>query len=304
MPNPADIHVDAVLSNFAMQYKSVQLLGYEVAPVVRVAKESDKYYIFGTNQEHITPGNFVRAEGAKAAEVRFDVTTSSYSCEELAVRYFLSDRRIRNSDAPVQIRMRATELLRQKLDLAKELRVQDLLQGTGGSISGATPSTRWDQASCDIEGDINAARHLIVKATGVEPNTLIISREVADQLVITLKDIKAPYHSVQEQLSFVGLPPNLFGLRLVVGRGVKNTANPGQTVSNSFIWNDTAVVCYIEPSVSLDVMSTLYTFQSQAPVVTSWRDEERAGDWIQLSVVETEKVVCASCAYRITDVLT
>lgn len=304
MPNPADIHVDAPLSNFALSYKADGFVGYDVAPVVGVQKESDKYYIFGESQEHTTPGNFVRADGTKANEIRFDVTSSDYSCVEYANRYFISDRKVRNADPQVNLAMIGTELMKRKLDLAKEIRLQDLLQGTGGSISGAAPSVKWDTSSCDIEGDINTARQTIIKATGVKPNFMLMSREVHDALYVSIKDNYNSNLTVGDRLQFGALPPVLWGLRVIVADAVKNSSNPGQTVSNGFVWNDTVVIGYIEPSVSLQTMSLIYTFQVLAPAVIRYRDEERRGEFVELSLLEVEKVVCASCGYRITEVLT
>lgn len=304
MPNPANIHIDAPLSQFALAYKQTGFVGYDVSPVVRVAKESDYYYIFGSSYEHTTPGNFVRADGAPANEIRFSVSNTTYTCEEYSARYFLSDRKQRNADPQVRLDMIGTQLLKQKLDLAKEVRLQDLLQGTGGSISGATPGTKWDVTGADIEGDINTARQTIMKATGVQPNFMLMSREVHDALYVAIKDFHNSNLTVADRLSFGSLPPNLWGLRVIVADAIKNASNPGQTASNGFLWNDTVVLGYIEPSPSLETMSLIYTFQVQAPSVIRYRDEERRGEYIELSLLETEKVVCASAGYRITDVLT
>ena len=304
MPNPKDIHVDVPLSNFAVEYKVPNLLGYAVAPIVSVKKESDKYMIFGSYRENLTPGNFVRADGAPSVEVRWDLTSSDYTCEEYGLKAFISRRSLENADDVVQLRQRTVQLLQEKLALAKEMRVAALLQGSSGGFTAATPSTKWDASGADIEADLNTARHAIVKACGVEANTLIISRETADKLVISIKEILTTSLNVSDRLGFVALPNKLFGLNVLVGSGLKNTATPGQTVVPAFIWTDTATVAYVEPSPSLQAMSALYTFQSRPAVVKAWYDDIRDGEYIELGLNEVEKVVATGSAYRLTDVLT
>ena len=123
-------------------------------------------------------------------------------------------------------------------------------------------------------------------------------------MYVAIKDNYNSNLTVADRLSIGALPPVLWGLRVIVADAVKNAANPGQTVDNDFLWNDTVVIGYIEPSVSLESFSLIYTFQVLAPSVVRYRDEERRGEFVELSLLEVEKVVCASCGYRLTSVLT
>ena len=40
------VHISAPLTNLAIKYKNLALVGEKVLPIVPVVKESDKYYVF------------------------------------------------------------------------------------------------------------------------------------------------------------------------------------------------------------------------------------------------------------------
>ncbi len=67
MPDPANVHIDQALTNFAISYRNLAMVASEILPIVPVIKESDKYYKFG--REELRDIDSARAVGAEAKEV-------------------------------------------------------------------------------------------------------------------------------------------------------------------------------------------------------------------------------------------
>ena len=118
MPTVSSVHVSAALSNVAVKYKNPAFVAEMVAPVVPVVKEADTYYIFG--KEELRDKDSLRAAGAEANEIEWDVSTATYSAEEYALRYLLPDRIRDNADSPVRPRITSTEKLTDWIRLGYE----------------------------------------------------------------------------------------------------------------------------------------------------------------------------------------
>lgn len=303
MPTPKSVHVDAVLTNIAIKYKNMALVGERILPVVPVVKESDKYYVF--RKEELIIEKALRAAGAKSKEITWDVDTATYSAEEYALSHLVADRVKSNSDAPVRPSMTATQKLTDKLLLAQERRVQRLVQDTNQVTGGASPTTQWDQSSPDIEGDVDAAKDGVRLSCGTEPTSILIPYKVTqrvkrDSTVRNLIRYTVPGDIL---LRNGDLPPVLWNLETIIAGAIYNTANEGQTESIADLWNDSVLVFYKEATPSIDVLSLGYILRVGNFVTKTWREEARNGDMIETSVIEDEKLVAASAGYLIRNTL-
>jgi hypothetical protein len=301
MPTVGSVHVSAALSNVAIKYKNPEFIAELVAPVVPVKKEADRYYVF--SREELRNLDALRAAGARANEVSWDVSTSTYQCEEYALAHMLADRIVDNADTPVKPRSTTTEKLTKWINLGYEKRIQALAQSTATVTNNATPGTKWDAASGQTpEADTDIAKTSIRRTAGTNPNTMVMSDPVWQAVKRWLKaqsDV-----TYDEWIKKGTPPPKLWNLDLIVAGSVENTANEGQSDSISDIWNDNVLVCYREKSPSLDSLSFMYTFRSRSFRVKTWREEARDGQMIETSVVQDEVVCAADAAYLITDTLT
>jgi len=115
-PTKADVHVDAVLSGVSVMYKNDELIADSVMPVVPVKKESDKYYTYTRNWR--LP-EAKRAAGAEAAEVEWNVSSATYTCEEYALKDLLPDRVRDNADKPLSMDVDTTENLTDLIQLLR-----------------------------------------------------------------------------------------------------------------------------------------------------------------------------------------
>ena len=295
------VHVDAPLTNVAIKYRNMALVAERILPIVPVAKESDKYYIF--RKEELVLEKALRAAGAEAKEITWDVDTSTYSAEEYALKHLVPDRIVNNADNPVRPKITSTQKLTNKLLLAQERRVQQLVQNTTYVTAGATPSTQWDQSSPNIEGDVDTAKNAIRVNAGIEPSSIVLAYKVAqiikrDSTVRNLIRYTVPGDVL---LRNGDLPPVLWNLEVIIAGSIYNTANENQSESLSDIWTDDTLVFYKEASPSLDVLSLGYIFRVGNFVTKTYRVEERAGDMIEVGVIEDEKLVAGACGYLITN---
>ena len=307
MPKRGSVHIDAALSNLAIRYRNLAFVAEILFPVVPVMKESDKYYVF--SREELKSIDTHRAIGAPSNEADWDVTNATYSCEEYALKKLLADRIVNNSDAPIRPRMTTVNKLLRWIRLGYEKRVMALV--TGGALgTPTTPTVKWDGTSPTIEANCDTAKAAIRLAAGVDPNTIAFNDQVKDVVkrdstVRNLIRYTIAGSGGQELLVNGELPPVLWGLKVVLAQAAEDTAKKGATASYSRIWPDDVLVCYSEPSPSLESLSLGYTFRvKNGVIVKTWRNEERNGEFIEPALIQDEKIVAAAAGHLIDDVLT
>ena len=308
MPSrPSDVHVDAPLTNFALQLRNRSFVAEEVFPVVPVVKESDLYYTF--SREELRDVDPRRAAGAVAKEVDWVPATSTYTAEEYALKHLLADRIVNNADMPVRPRMNTVAKLQKWIWLGIEKRVQAIAQAGGNVVATVAASPKWDGSSPTIEKDIDTAKDSVRNNAGVEPNAILLAENVKDVVKrdTTIRDLIRYVINMgpgNQQLLVNGeLPPVIFNLAIIIAGATEDTSKLGASSSIAKIWNDAVPVFYREPAISLDAVSWGYIMRAQTPIVKAYRDEHRNGEYIEVSVIQAEELVTSNAANLITDVL-
>ena len=294
----SEVHVDTALTNLSLQFQNPGLIAEMVAPVVNVKKESDVYWKFGNEERReIEDGEGDRrACGAEARVFDWKPTgTDPYLAIERALKGFVCDRTIANADAPVRPRQRTTNKLAYALRLQYEIRVATIAQDTGTTTFTAVP-TKWDDPTADIETDVLAAKEVIRGKIGVDPNTIILPRAVANHVIEFLKG--AAEISIRERSSLFRVPDEWLGLRVLVAEAVKNTAAEGAADALTDVWDSKPVLAWINPGTpGLEDMSYMWTIRARQFEVRTWRDEPKRGAWIENSWIQDEKLVTADAAH-------
>lgn len=304
---PSDVHVNGPLTNFALQLRNRAFVAEDVFPVIPVMKESDVYYTF--SREELRDVDTLRAAGALAKEVEWVPSTASYVAEEYAMRHLLPDRIVDNADSPVRPRLTTTAKLMRWIMLGQEKRVQTIAQASGNAVATVAAAPKWDGTSPTIEKDIDTAKDSVRNNAGVEPNRIVLAENVKDVVKrdSTLRDLiryvinSGPNN--QGLLTNGELPPVMFNLVLVIAGAVEDTSKQGQAATIAKIWNDAVPVFYAENAPSLEGLTWGYIMRVQRPIVTTYRDDPRKGEWIEASIIQAEELVSSSCANIITDVL-
>jgi hypothetical protein len=277
-------------------------------PVVGVAKETDKYFIYG--KEHFAQHGTLRADGTESGEYNWTVSNATYTCEEYALHVAVTDRERKNADVPIKPDIDATEALTDAIKLDWEIRAQAEATAAASVATGhtAAASTQWDNATGTVEGDILTGQEVVRRAVARYPNTIFIPSRVA-MYVAQNTNIKDLIKHTHDDILKVGpgswvLPSMLWGMRVVITMSIKNTANLGaasETIAD--VWDDTVIMAYIAPSPGLKTLSWGYTFQTQGWTTKKWREEARNSDIVEVSVIRDLKVTCTDCAYTITNCL-
>lgn len=307
MPQIGDVHVNAPLTNFALQFRNRAFVADQVFPIVPVVKESDLYYTF--SREELRDVDTLRAPGALAKEVEWVPSTSSYVAQEYAMRHLLPDRIVNNADSPVRPQLNTTAKLMKWIMLGIEKRVAAIAQNSGNAVATVASSPKWDGTSPTIEKDIDTAKDSVRNNAGVEPNAILLAENVKDVVKrdSTLRDLIRYVVNLgagNKDLLINGeLPPVMFNLAIIIAGAVEDTSKVGQSSTIAKIWQDSVPVFYREMAVSLDAISWGYQMRVQQPLVVTYRDEPRKGQWIEASVLQAEELVTSSAANLITDVL-
>ena len=142
--------------------------------------------------------------------------------------------------------------------------------GTEYTGAASSPGTgellQWSDANSQPIENIRAAKTDMLEATGEEANVMVVSQRVADAL--------ADHPDIVDRIKYSGGVGNqnparttvqalaqLFEVdRIVVMRGIQNTAAEGDTEANSFIGGKHAALFHVAPTPGLMTPSAGYTF--------------------------------------------
>lgn len=303
MPQPTKsmVHVDKPLTNLSIAYRNDEYIWDRIFPVVKVNKESDKYYVF-TQGDWFRDEARVRAPGDPVALTGYTLSTDSYACEEYAVGTKLPDRIVQNADQPpLRLRMEKAELVTQRVHLKLERQLASEIWTTGVWGTDNTSATDWDNASSTPTTDVQTAIDTIALATGKIPNTLVLGYEVWSALKFN-SDITDLIKYTQRGVATPQLLAQIWDLdNVIIGRAIYNTSKEGQTPSYSPVWGDNALVCYVAPNPGRMTPSAGYTFMARAPQIGRYYDEETESEIIRCSVILDFVVTGSGLGYFFSD---
>lgn len=277
MPSPTarQSHIDAAMTNISIGYSNARYVYRDIFPMVPVKKISDKFFTFAKDswfRDETAP----RAPGTPAKLAEYTLSTTLYTCNEVALAKLVTDEEIDNADAPLQPMITATKFVTDQIEKAVEIDVIGLVFGTGWSSS-ATPGTLWSSDAADPLGDIETGVATVAKAIGREPNVGVIGRGLWQYLknhpdvVDRLKYGQTAGNPAKVSLDGIA---SLAGLeKLLLTSAVKDTGNEGQAASMGFIGGNHMWVGYVTGSPALAEPSAGYTFSLFDRRINKYRDD-------------------------------
>jgi len=314
MPLHTDVHVDRPLSNFAVEYQNAAFIASQVAPFVPVANKSDTYMKYTKSDKFALPDD-LRGPKSAAKQITWGSSTGTYACLDRALRDFLSDAIVSNSDPGVNPQQRTAAFLTNLLLLGFESRIATLVTtyanyattGNRTTLSGTTQFS--DYAGSDPIGVVDTAK----AACFQEPNTIIMSRAVYDKLKRhpqLLAAITGGASRSEPGLINLATMAEIFEVeRILVGRAKYNSSIKGQTATYTELWGKHLIVAYIDPAVGLDGVSAFKTFRWQQVStdagykVRRYRDDSLGGggEYIEVEMSTDEEIICEDVAYMVKD---
>ncbi len=264
-PTAQDVHVDAVLSNISVAYVQSQavFIASKVFPVVTVAKQSDKYYVY-TKNDWFRDEAKKRGDATESAGSGYNLSTTTYSCDVWAFHKDIGDQARRNADAVINLDRDATQFVTQRLLMRQEVQwASEFFIGGiwGTTVTGGTNFVVWsDYTASDPITDIENGKRAILAVTGYLPNTLVMGYDVFIKLQHH-PDIVDRYKYTSSQVITADMLAKLFGVdRILIAMAVKATNIEGETAAYSFTHGKHALLCYVNPSPSLLAPSAGYIF--------------------------------------------
>ncbi|HNV23027.1 MAG TPA: major capsid protein, partial [Candidatus Hydrogenedentes bacterium] len=295
---PADLHVDAALSHISLDFRNDEFIADRVSPRIRVEKESDKYFVWGTDAFQ-TPST-ARAPKGYFARTEFAPSTASFVCEEYGLEVPVDDRERRNADAGADIEIAAVEKATGIIMTCREKRLADILTSTSRVTQNTTLSgtSQWnDYTNSTPIANIDTARSTIHAAGAPNPNTLVMGREVFD----TLKrhpDILEAFKYTRSGAVTEAMMADLLGVeRVLVGNARYRTSNEGQASALAYVWGKNAVLLYTPSIPSRFTPAATYTFVFTDRVVETYREPEKACTVVRVREETAEVVASTACCY-------
>lgn len=303
---PGDVHSTGYLNNVALMWMQNQgdYICEQASPVVQVFKESDKYVIF-------TQADFARIEAKRIADGNpaerggFGTSSATYTCEEYGLGYQITERARNNQDSPFRLQVNGTLFCADQVMKKREYDCASTIFSATNYTNTDAVDVAWNLSDAKAFDDILYGFDKVEdQASGWRANTMIIGIEVWRKLRInpqvqqyvfgpgadrTVIPTKSQFETALSD--YVGTP-----VKVLVGRGVRNTAAENATASYSKIWGKYCWIAYVAPNPGLDLPSATYTFRTKYEV-RKWYEEPTKNDIIEVREIRDIKATSAACAW-------
>ena len=312
MPQPttSDVHVDAILTNISVAYIQSQanFIANQVFPAVPVEKQSDKYFTY-TKADWFRDEAQVRAPASESAGSGYGLSTSTYNALVYAFHKDVDDQTRANADTPLAPDRDATQFVTQRMLLRREIQwAADFFTTSVWATdkTGGTDFTKWSSyAGSDPIEDIEAGKSAVLTSTGMLPNTLVVGYDVYRQLRNHPDIIDRVKYTSSNTVDTATIA-RLFGIdRVLVSRGVKNTAAEGAAISMASIAGKNALLCHVTQSPGILTPTAGYTFEwrgvsdglGATDGISRFRRPELRADRIESQMAWDNKVIASDLGY-------
>ena len=302
--------IDAALSAFALAYRPSGFIADIICPRVPVAKDSDYYYIFDT--ANMKTYKTVRAPKSSPNIVSGTLSKTTYVCLPHSLGGYIDDKD--RAAAPFNLGEITVQNLIDAMMLDFEIEVKTAFTATANYASDSfyTTLSGDDQFNSgtgpDLEKLIDDAAKVVRDGCGISPNTLVIPWNVA-MVMKRMSQIQEQRKNVVDLTQQSGLPPNLWGYRVLVAGSQYDSAKEGQTKSFANVWSDTMILMYLNPNTTWASMAFAKNFSlnNGLYVATEMLPQHVMPFNAELIEVFDDgrdvKVVGSSCAYMWQDCL-
>lgn len=284
----------------------------QVFPIVPVETQTGLYYVF--NEADLNRDTAQRrADASESAGDSFELSEDAFRCEVYALHKDVGDQLQANyRDVPGTPFNSAARFIVNKMRLRQELAFSESYLKAGvwgtdleGIASGTPTADQFVQFDNDAANPVDAIeewKDRIYDATGLEPNVLALGKRAYTALR-THPDIREQFkYTTAENITQEMLANVLEIEKLVVSRGIYNTAKKGKGVSNTRIFDKGALLVHAAASPGVEVASAGYILQwtgisqglGESIATKQFRIEERNADRVESQIAFDHKVVASS----------
>jgi hypothetical protein len=323
------VHTPRYLQELTVRFKQRNLIADIVSPRIKVAKQSDKYRIFGKDSMIVHESRWAPGSIPNAITVRW--SEDQFFADIRKLRGLVLDTERRNSDDDgLDLEQQTTDKVTAALQVSREKRVADLFT-TAGNYAASHKITKaggseWDSATALANSqallDMQAMIQVVAIDAGVpttmltvvipEPvylvalqnNAGILARVQYSQTGVVTADILKTLLNVKQVI---------FSATMSVGSGPEVADSDVVTgFTSTYLWGDTVWIGLVaetttnqdDPSFSRSFNWTAET-AGQERQIRKYRaeDEGREGDWVECKEAIGEKLTFAIAGAAIFNTL-
>ena len=279
------------------------LIATQVASIFPTQKKEGKYPAI-TRESITRDADTKRATDGSYNRDGFEVKDKEFACKEHGLEGPLDDskRRLYASDFDAELAM--SQIVGRRLLQAQEIRVANLIMNptvfTGTALYKDYSSNPWSNAGTDVVSQMKFARQKIRKNSGLEANTLVMSRTNWDYLLVNNAVKEAIKYTARttEQVIANALADVLGIDRIIVGNGIRNSSKEGATFSGSDIWSSDYAILGIMSNAGQDLsqptLARTFLWVNDSPenvTVESYRDEPVRSDVFRVRHHTDEQII-------------
>ena len=314
---PSQVHIDQPLSNLTLAYVQEQtnFVADKVFPVVGVARQSDKYYIYDRANMNRAGDVKKLAPRTEVNRIGLKISNDSYYTDVYGLGMDFDEQTIANEDAMLEIRSAGAQTLVNRVLIEREQQFATTFFSAGVWTTDVTPANLWsDYTNSTPITDVTTGRRTMqLLAGGMKPNTMVIGKEVRD-ILVNHPDVLARLNGgatvtntalvTDAKLAEIFEVENFF-----VMEAVANTAAEGLAEVNAFIGGKNALLVHTPRTSGLMTPAAGLTFawnnipgvSNLGITVESFSDDAlkrlQVAEQIQVKMAYDMKVVGADLGY-------
>ncbi len=193
-----------------------------------------------------------RAPGASRASIGgFDRSSQTFKAKIFAAQDSIAMEDIFDSQYPGSEEQRIAKKVARVMKLAREKRCADILFDSS-AFNTSTPGTKFDAAGAEPLTFLHELKDTVFEAAhGINPDSLIFGRKVFRELARnpevrgylgTTTNNLASGNRILNDEAVLAVLRDILGIpNILVGQARQDTAVPGATSSEAYIWNDESI---------------------------------------------------------------
>ena len=311
-----DLHIDKPLSNYVIGRRPPGYIADQLVPVLSVGKRSDIYYKRNYKENIIwTPNLTAMAEGARAKEVFFSVSSDTYYARKFGLgTYWVTEDEV-NADEVIQFDRDSAELVTDRLLIDYEMRIAALIN-TAANVSTTTHvATAWSNSTGsrpfdDLADQVEAfrAQNMLRPNVAVIPEQIMAKLRKNDQIRDLLFGDRGGVATNDQIAALLNIG------KVLTPETFVNTQGPAETLAGSgslsAAWGNKVLLAYVSPAPGRMVDTWVQAFRWTNPafgVPFAIRrhpyDSVRMKQSIDAIYYQTEKVISPDLAFLVDSVI-
>jgi hypothetical protein len=311
-----DLHIDVPLSNYVIGRRPVGYVADQLVPILNVSKRSDVYYKRIYRESLIWTSNLTAmAEGTKAKEVFFSVSSDTFYCKKYGLGTYWTTEDEVNADDVINFNRDSAELVTDRLLIDYEMRIAQLSNTSTNVFTTTHVLTGWSNATGSRPFDDMVDQvELFRQQNTLKPNVCVIPEAVMaklrrnDQIRDVLFGDRGGIPTDEQIAVLIGVD------KVLVPQTFVNTQPPGETFAGSgslsAAWGNKVLFAYVAAAPGRMIDTWIQGFRWTNPqlgvpfgIRRHPYDTKRMRQDIDAIYYQTEKVVSSELCFVVDSVI-